>query len=83
MGKVTNRTARSPALDRKIESGTGATANKPVVRPGGESHSGSSAIRSSRIWTMRLHGLPESARNRAFERVVLTIVSSWQKSVER
>jgi hypothetical protein len=32
----------------RIESGTGATANQPVVLPGGESHSGSSTIRRRR-----------------------------------
>lgn len=84
MVKVVTRTARSPALgpqgssrepERRLTSPSFSRVAK-VIR-------GPLAIRSPKTWTVRLHGLPESARNHAFERVVLTIVSSWQKSVER
>jgi hypothetical protein len=63
--------------------GTGATATQSVVVSHGEARGRARGDSSSRVLCRAPARSAGEARHRPFERVVLTIVSSWQKSNER
>jgi len=73
--------SRPPVAIRS--SGTGATANMPVVLPGGENHSGPAATRRRGSGPCACTACRSQRGTVLSQGVVLTIVSSWQKSEER